>query len=204
MLFLSWNKSKEDRKTKKETKTRNQNKSNKKDKKEKRNKRRTGERQRKRNWKRRRPKKAKEKQRETLKNKQKMPFCRGKTFFFQTQTKNKTNKNTKEGLGPSEVARKNTRIPKIVFQLSVIFSFFCGCPKFPFWRLGQKSAHPKNTIKIGFSARHFWKRDMCHETAVFGQKNPNPEIPVIIFCLFPSLSTTETQKSAETPISIVP
>ena len=80
MLFLSWNKSKEERKGKKETKTRNQKKANKKDKKEgKRT--RTRERQRKRNWKRGKPKKAKEKQRETLKNKQNMPFSRGKTRF---------------------------------------------------------------------------------------------------------------------------
>ena len=36
---------------------------------------------------------------------------------------------------------------------------------------------------------------MRHETAIIGQKNPNPEIPVIIFfCLFSSLSTTKTQK----------
>ena len=55
------------------------------------------ERQRKKNWKRGRPKKTKEKQRETLKNKQKMPFSRGKTRFFVLQSKErkgtKTNQN---------------------------------------------------------------------------------------------------------------
>ena len=62
---------------------------------------------------------------------------------------------------------------------------------------------PKNTIKIGVSAYLLWKKVMRHETAIFGQKNPNSEIPVIIFlCLF-SLSKTKTQKSAETPIFIV-
>ena len=44
---------------------------------------------------------------------------------------------------------------------------------------------------------------MRHETAIFGQKKPNPEIPVIILLLFSSLSTAKTQKSAETPIFIV-
>ena len=66
-------------------------------------------------------KKAQEKQRETLKNKQKMPFFRGKTGFLfslrskerkekqpkkkqNKQTKQQTKKTNKEGLGPSEVA----------------------------------------------------------------------------------------------------
>ena len=44
--------------------------------------RRRRDRQRKKNWKRGRPKKTKEEQRETLKNKPKMPFSRGKTRFF--------------------------------------------------------------------------------------------------------------------------
>ena len=59
-------------------------------------------------------KKAKEEQRETLKNKPKMPFSRGKTRFFcstkqrKERNKDKPPKNkkiiNKEGLGPSEVA----------------------------------------------------------------------------------------------------
>ena len=65
-------------------------------------------RDREREWKRGRPKKAKEKQRETLKNKQNLPFLGGKQGFSiknqerkgqkKTQRKQKTNK---EGLGPS-------------------------------------------------------------------------------------------------------
>ena len=54
-----------------------------------------------------------------------------------------------------------------------------------FRQLGPENAHPKNTMKIGVSARHFWKKTvMRHETAIFGQKNPNPEIPIIIFGAF--------------------
>ena len=63
-----------------------------------------------------RPKKAMEKERETLKNKQKMPFLGEKQCFAiknkerkGTHKKQKTKKNkqktNKEGLGPSEVAR---------------------------------------------------------------------------------------------------
>ena len=35
---------------------------------------------------------------------------------------------------------------------------------------------------------------MRHETAIFGQKNPNPEIPVIIFFLFLLFQQQKTQK----------
>ena len=41
-----------------------------------------------------------------------------------------------------------------------------------FWHLGPESLNPKNTIKIGVSGPFFWKADVCHETAVFGPKNP--------------------------------
>ena len=57
---------------------------------------RTRERQRKRNRKRGRPKKAKEKQRETLKNKQKMPFSRGKTRFCVLKSKERKEESKKK------------------------------------------------------------------------------------------------------------
>ena len=45
---------------------------------------------------------------------------------------------------------------------------------------------------------------MRHETAIFGKKNPNPEIPVIIFfCLSLLFQQQKTQNFAETPIFIV-
>ena len=112
MLFLSWNKSKEETKRKKETKTRNQKKAKQKDKKKGR-KERKRERPRKKKWKRGRPKKAMEKERETLKNKQKRPFLGGKAVFSSKnierkgpppQKLNKNKKTNKESLGTSEVA----------------------------------------------------------------------------------------------------
>ena len=45
---------------------------------------------------------------------------------------------------------------------------------------------------------------MRHETAISGQKNPNPEIPVIIcFAFFFLFQQQKTEKSAETHIFIV-
>ena len=76
-----------------------------------------------------------------------------------------------------------------------------GVQNSPFWQLGQKSAHPKNTIKIGVSIAHFpfFGKQFCiTKWPLLGQKQ-NPEILVIIFLPFSSLSTTKTQNLAETP-----
>ena len=87
----------------------------------------------------------------------------------QQNKKKKTKKREKK-----QEETKNTQ--KWAFQLSVkIFLFLGGCPKFP------KSAHPKNTIKVWVSANFFWKTHMRHETAIFGPKSLNSQIPVIIF-----------------------
>ena len=44
---------------------------------------------------------------------------------------------------------------------------------------------------------------MRHETAIFGPKTPNPEIPVIIPFLPFFSSNNKNTKNAETPISVV-
>ena len=72
-----------------------------------------------------------------------------------------------------------------------------------FWQLGPENAHTQNTIKIGVSAYFFFEKIMRHETAIFGPKNPNPEIPVIIFFAFFLFQQQKTPKLAETPIFIV-
>ena len=41
---------------------------------------------------------------------------------------------------------------------------------------------------------------MRHETAIFGPKNLNPEIPVIIYFAFSLLFKQQTPTIAETPI----
>ena len=74
----------------------------------------------------------------------------------------------------------------------------------PFFdNLAQKARTQKH-YKNRVSARHSWKNSLRHETAIFGQKNPNPEIPVIIFLgSFLLFQQQKTQKSAETPIFLV-
>ena len=81
-------------------------------------------------------------------------------------------------LEPSQNNNKNTKTPQKntkheLFSYQSNFSFFGGCPKFPFL----------TTWPWGFS-KVFWKTDVHHETAIFGKKKNKPEIPVIIFCLF--------------------
>ena len=94
---------------------------------------------------------------------------------------------------------------KELFSYQSNFLFLVGVQNFPFLTTWPKNAHPKNTIKIGVSATHFLENSFESRNGHFWtKKNPNPEIPVIIFLLpFSSLTTTKTQKLAETPIFIV-
>ena len=187
MLFYSWNKSKEERTMKKETKTRNKKKA-KEERQEARNKDKFKERQRKRNRKGGGQKRLREEEREKLKINQKNALFRGKTGLFykkqrkepkrkqkatkKQKNKNKTKKNKKRKKKRKTRKTKNTQ--KWAFQLSEkIFLLFGWVSKISlFWQLGPKSAHPKNTTKIGVSGPFFWKADMRHETAIFGPKKP--------------------------------
>ena len=110
------------------------------------------------------------------------------------KTKNKKNKNkkqkkqitNKEGLGPSEVApkkknkqkqqkkrknkKKTQKYQKKSFSIISQFVFLGGGSKnCLFNNLAQKMRTPQNTIKIGVSA-YFLKKNMRHETAIFGPK----------------------------------
>ena len=140
-----------------------------------------------------------------------------------TKKQKQKNKKNKEGLGPSEVALraktkkkkqkskqkkekkkfKNTKIPKNqkkLFSYQSKFSFFWGgVQKLPFlttWP--RKRAPPKHIKNRGFSL--FFEKKLCVTIRPFlDQKNPNPEIPIIIFfCLF-SLSTTKNTKISWNP-----
>ena len=112
----------------------------------------------------------------------------------QKKTNKQKNKQTKK-----ERKSKNPKIPKKeLFSYQSKFSFFLGggVQKLPFlttWP--RKRAPPKHFQNRGFSL-FFLKNVMRHETAIFGPKNPSPEIPVIIFfCLF-SLSTTKNTQTS--------
>ena len=55
-----------------------------------------------------------------------------------------------------------------------IFFFFVWVSKISlFWQLGPKSAHPKNTIKIGVSANFFLENTYASRNAIFGPKKLN-------------------------------
>ena len=115
--------------------------------------------------------------------------------------KQKTKKQTKKTKKQEKVKKhKNTK--KELFSYQSNFSFFGGgvSKNCLFWLLGPENAHPQNTIKIGVSA-YFLKKKLCVTKRPFlDQKNPNPEIPVIIsFCLF-LFQQQKTPKLAETPI----
>ena len=90
--------------------------------------------------------------------------------------------------------KKEKKYQKRASQSSVnfFFSFWWVSKISLFWQLGQKSAHPKNTIKIGVSENNFLKSSSESRNRHFW---PNPEIPVIIFFLFSSLSTKNTEIS---------
>ena len=72
-----------------------------------------------------------------------------------------------------------------------------GVQNFPFWQLGQKGAHPKNTAKIGVQQSIVWKTDVRHETAIFRQKKRNSSYHFLPYSL---LFQQKTQNVAETPI----
>ena len=80
-------------------------------------------------------------------------------------------------------------------------SFFWWVSKSPFLTAWPKKRAPKNTIKIGVSAKLFRKTDVRHETAIFGNKKTKREIPVItLFCLFFSLSTRKKHQNWLKPL----
>ena len=121
----------------------------------------------------------------------------------QKNKKNKKKKKTKKQKNKKKRSQKNSKNTQtLAFQLSVKFFHF-SCWLFQislFWHLGPKSAHPKNTIKLGVSGPFFWKADVRHETAVLGPKKPKfINSSYHFFCLFSSLSPTKNPKHCWNP-----
>ena len=115
----------------------------------------------------------------------------------------KNHKRTKKGTKKTKQKQKKTNILKVSFSvISQSFLFSGGCPKCPFlttWP--KKRAPPKHYKNRGFSLLIFEKTKICATKRPFlDQRNPNPEIPVIIlFCLLSSLSTTKNPNICWTP-----
>ena len=107
-----------------------------------------------------------------------------KTLQKTPKTTQKSNKKKKK----KNKKTKNTKYPKKSFSIisQIFLLFLVGVQNFPFLTTWPKSAHPKNTIKIWVSARHFLKTDMRHETAIFGQKQSQIQKfqLSLLFCLF--------------------
>ena len=116
------------------------------------------------------------------------------------------NKKTKKTKKQGKITKNtHTNIPKkVLFNYQWNFSFvFVAVQNFPFWQLGQKSAHPKHTIKIVVSARVFLKSRYASRNGHFWTKNPNRNSSYHFFCLFSSLPTTKNTEMCYAPIFIV-
>ena len=114
--------------------------------------------------------------------------------------KKQKNKQKKENKGRKTKKHKNTK--KRAFQLSVkIFFLFWWVSKISlFWQLGQKSAHPKNTIKIGVSATHFVENSSESRNGHFWTKKAKSRNSSYHFFLpFSSLTTTKNTKISWNP-----
>ena len=66
----------------------------------------------------------------------------------------------------------------------------------------KKRAPIKHFKNRGFS-KVFFNTDVRHEPAIFGPKTQNQKFQLSLFFAFSSLSTTQTQTCAKTPIFIV-
>ena len=126
------------------------------------------------------------------------PSKKNKTKKKQKKTKQKTTQKKQKKRKTKKEKEKNTKIPKKeLFSYQSKFSFFLtGYPKIAFLTPWPRKRAPKNTIKIGVSACFFFGKKLCVTKRPFlDKKNPNSEIPVIIFFLaFFSLSKTKNTK----------
>ena len=76
----------------------------------------------------------------------------------------------------------------MIFSIIIqMFPFLVGVQNFLFDNLAQKARTQKTLENRGFS-KSFLETDVRHETAIFGPKDPKPEIPdVNLFSPFSSL-----------------
>ena len=67
------------------------------------------------------------------------------------------------------------------FSYQSNFSFFRGCPKFPFFTTWRKKRAPKKYYKNRGFSKDISKKRYASRNGLFWTKNQNPEIPVVIF-----------------------
>ena len=115
------------------------------------------------------------------------------------QNKKTSKKTTKKKIKNKK--QKHTNIPqKEFFSCQSNFTFSVGVQNFPFLTTWPKTrAPPKNYKHRGFREQIFEKQLCVTKLPFLDPKNPNPEIPVIFFCPFSSLSTTKNTKMLWNP-----
>ena len=118
----------------------------------------------------------------------------------QKQRQTKTRKQDKRKKEGKQAKPTNTK--EWAIQLSSKFLFFGGGSKISlFLQLGQKSAHPKNTVKIGISAKQCFKTDLRHETAISWTKTTKTRNSKLSsFCFILLFQQQKTQQLSETPV----
>ena len=115
------------------------------------------------------------------------------TWPLNPQKRQKTKKITRKK------KQKNTKIPKRVFQLSIKFSCFGGCPKFPFFlTTWPKKRAPKRDNKNRGFGKAFFDKQMCVTKQPFLDKN-NQKFQLSFFCLIFCFSTTRKTKIGWNP-----
>ena len=132
------------------------------------------------------------------------PSKKNKTKKTKKKTKQKTTQKKKQKKEkPRKKKKKTQKYQKRPFQLSVkiFFFFWQGIQKLPFFdTLAQKTRTQKHYKNRGFSLFFFGKKLCVTKRPFLDKKNPNSEIPVIIFFLaFFSLSKTKNTKICWNP-----
>ena len=214
MLFFSWNKSREERKRKRQKqgiKRKQTRKTRRKEEREEQE--RDRERESEKGGGQKRLRRSKGRHSKINKN----VLFRVKNSFFSIESKGKDKKRSVSGqvrwpFGPPHLTlinppkkqtrktQKKKRSLKKHFSVISQIIFWWGSNMSLFWQLGQKSAHPKNTIKIGVSATHVLKNRCASRNGhLWTPKTQNRKFQ-LSFLFFVN---NKKHKFAEIPIFIV-
>ena len=122
----------------------------------------------------------------TLKQKQKTKHKKQKTKNKKQKTKKAKEKTkTQKNIIKTRKTSKTPKYPKRSFSvISQSFLFWWGSKISLLWQLGQKSAHPKNAIKLGLQQSIFWEKRCAWQNGHFWTKKPKTKDSSYQFFLF--------------------
>ena len=106
----------------------------------------------------------------------------------------KPSKNRKKNKPPKRKKQSKNTPKNELFNYQPKVVFWWGSQISLFLTTWPKNAHPKNTIKIRVSAKHFVGNRFASRNGHFWTKEPIPEIPVTIFGVFFSCSNKKHNK----------